>query len=115
MIAPFGYLTLFSFGFFFFAAGDAFLEALAKIAPAAFLETPSLAAILFCTDLNDMAAPSGYLWFRRASISGCVNPAVRSFTSPDSTKASLAVSLLASAFCSTTRAACATTRSSFSA
>jgi hypothetical protein len=72
MIAPFGYLTLFSFGFFFFAAGDAFLEALAKIAPAAFLETPSLAAILFCTDLNDMAAPSGTsgVYFRLCQSSG---------------------------------------------
>jgi len=45
-------LTFLSLGFFFLAAGDAFLEALAKIAPAAFLDTPSFLAILFCTDLK---------------------------------------------------------------
>lgn len=47
-------LTFLSFGLCFLAAGEAFLEAEASIAPAAFLETPSFFAILFCTDLKLM-------------------------------------------------------------
>jgi len=41
------YLTRLSFGFAFLAAGEAFREAFARIAPAAFFDTPSFLAILF--------------------------------------------------------------------
>src|SRR5574337_1169595 len=43
--------TLFKFGFFFFASFDACLEACARIAPADFIEYPSL-DIFFCTALK---------------------------------------------------------------
>ena len=48
------YFTFFKLGFARFAAGLAFLVADAKIAPAAFMLTPSLRAICFCAALNPM-------------------------------------------------------------
>ena len=46
------YFTRFNLGLVLLAAGLAFLDADANIAPAAFIETPSLRAIDFCTALN---------------------------------------------------------------
>jgi hypothetical protein len=44
-------------GFRFFASGLALREALAKIAPALFADTPSFFSIFFCTDLKLIGLP----------------------------------------------------------
>jgi hypothetical protein len=44
--------TFFKFGFAFLAAGEAFLVAEARIAPADFIDTPCFDAMLLCTALN---------------------------------------------------------------
>jgi len=46
------YFTLLSLGFFFLALAEAWRVELARIAPAAPFDTPSLAAILACTALK---------------------------------------------------------------